>query len=410
MGIDTSMYQTMQPAQAPDVGAAMQRAMTLSNLGLQNQNAQLANQQAQYQMQGQQAMRQAFADNTDENGNLNRQGAISQIARVNPQMAMQLGQSMTAMDKSRAEAQKSQMESTHATLSVTVPAMKDLLTNTPPDQRAAVWPKIREQLINSAGVDPSKLPDHYDEGLFQHAYYQGSQMKEQLDNTLAQTSITEKQAQTKKDLADAAKTESETYERNPGILGQNNDPAQLVPYKVPKDLQPKVYEEIKTAEDTKALTPKILAAFEKGSSRNPIVAAQGQREFEGLINTTVKDTEGTARQAAFDSIHHTMTPSGLTASPGENATKRRTVIEYLQSKQSAPIARSRGIDLRKFDSTSPYQDKQTPSTGDSLGGNSAYASDKAPTFNPGAIVMDKKGNHYTVGPDGETLVPVQGKR
>lgn len=133
--------------------------------------------------------------------------------------------------------------------------------------------------------------------------------------------------------------------------GGKTDPAVLVPYLVPKEQQAKVFEEIKNAADVKALTPQILAAFDRGSSRNPVEAAQGQKEFEGLINTTVKEQEGTVRQAAMDSIHRTMTPSGLLAMPGENESKRRTIMEYLAAKRSAPVAKAHHIDLEKFDST-----------------------------------------------------------
>lgn len=130
-----------------------------------------------------------------------------------------------------------------------------------------------------------------------------------------------------------------------------SDPSQLVPLLVPEARQKDVFEEIKNAQDTRRITPQIIDAFKRGSSRNPNEAAQGQREFEGLINTTVKEQEGTARQAAFDSIHKNMTPSGISAFPGENKAKLRTVMEYLGSKSSAPQAKGFNIDLDKFQTT-----------------------------------------------------------
>lgn len=110
-------------------------------------------------------------------------------------------------------------------------------------------------------------------------------------------------------------------------------------------------EEIKNNQDLNALSPKIISAFQKGSSRNPNTAAQGQREFEALINTTVKETEGTARQAAFKSIHDTMTPSGITGFPGENDAKMRTVKEYLASHSASPMSKAIGVDLTRYPST-----------------------------------------------------------
>lgn len=140
------------------------------------------------------------------------------------------------------------------------------------------------------------------------------------------------------------------------VAGQ--DPSQFVPYVVPEAQQKEVAEEIQKAQNTKSLAPQILAAFDRGSSRNPVVAAQGQREFEGLINTTVAEKEGTARIAAFESIHKNMTPSGFSAAPGENTARRRTVEEYLAANSSAPMAKAHGIDLSKFNSTSPYMNEE----------------------------------------------------
>lgn len=143
---------------------------------------------------------------------------------------------------------------------------------------------------------------------------------------------------------------------NPRTDMSQVDPAQLVTYVVPEHHQKQVFEEIKGAQNANALTPKIMDAFARGSSRNPITAAQGQRDFEALINTTVADLEGTAREAAFESIHKNMSPSGITATPGENAVKAKTVLNYLASKAAAPTAKGYGIDLSKFKSTStdPY--------------------------------------------------------
>lgn len=131
----------------------------------------------------------------------------------------------------------------------------------------------------------------------------------------------------------------------------NMDPAILVRHVVPQEHQKQVFDEIKDAQNTHAISKKILDAFDRGSSRNPVASAQGRREFEGLINTTVTDLEGTAREAAFNSIHNNMSPSGTSALPGENEARRRTVENYLASKMSAPTAKGYGIDLTKFLST-----------------------------------------------------------
>jgi hypothetical protein len=130
------------------------------------------------------------------------------------------------------------------------------------------------------------------------------------------------------------------------------DPAVFVKYMVPGDRQKDVLGEIKRAQDTSQIAPQIMAAAKRAASRNPVEHANGAREFEALINTTVQDLEGTVKQAAIDSIHHNLTPSGITATPGENESKIRAVKEYLGAKASAPTAKAFGIDLNQFGSTS----------------------------------------------------------
>ena len=135
----------------------------------------------------------------------------------------------------------------------------------------------------------------------------------------------------------------------------NVDPAVYVPHLVPPAEQAKVFDEIKDAQNVKGLTPKIMKAFDDASQFSvaktlPGLEGAGQKEFSGLINTTVKEQEGTARQAAFDSIAKNMRPQ-FGDSDATLAKKRQTTLDYLASKASAPTAKGYGIDLAKFPST-----------------------------------------------------------
>lgn len=173
----------------------------------------------------------------------------------------------------------------------------------------------------------------------------------------------EKLAQKNKEIDQASakrKNDIEAYSAGmPGSQGAgpknasdpNTDPSTLINYMVQPKQREKVSEEIKNAQDIVALKPQILAAYDRGTSKNPVEAAQGQKQFEALINTTVKEQEGTARQAAFDSIHKNMSPKGITGLPGEADSRRESVIGYLGSKASAPVAKANGIDLSKFHTT-----------------------------------------------------------
>lgn len=380
MALDASIYGNVAPPQPIALQNPMdvaQKAMSMAQLGMQYQ-------QTARQMQTQAAIQSAYMRNTDPTtGKLDQDGVLSELGKTNPMAAQQVSGQFAQANEAKAKAQSAQVDAAQKTLSYTVPAMH-YLAGMPEDQRAAAYPEVIKQ-IKAAGAPIPNMPDQYDPGHFSQVYSMtdaiGTRMKDYLENQKTQ-------AGTEKDLADAAKTRSETIQRIPDSLA-GDDPAKMVAGRVPKDLQAKAFEEIKNAKDINALSPKIMAAFEKGSSRNPLTAAQGQREFEGLINTTVKETEGTARQAAFDSIHKTMTPSGTLAAPGENDSKARTVLEYLQSKAAAPITGGHGIDLTKYASTSPYQPPSKSNDaggGPSLGGQTANAA-SVPPAPAGTILM-----------------------
>lgn len=379
MPLDPSIYQNVsapQPTPLQNPMDVAQKAMSMAQLGLQYQ-------QTARQMQQQAAIQGAYMRNTDPTtGQLDKAGVLSELGRTAPMAAQQVSSQFTQADEAKAKAQAAQTDAAQKTLSFTVPAMH-YLAGMPEDQRAEAYPGVMKQL-SDAGVNTQNMSSSYDAGHFRQVYSMvdqvGTKMKDYLENQKTQ-------AGTEKDLAEAAKARAETPKAFQGKIDPSMDPAELVRTQVPKDQQQKAFEEVKNAQDIKALAPKIREAFLMGSSRNPMTAAQGQRMFEGLINTTVKDAEGTTRQAAFDSIHNTMTPSGTFASPGENDNRWKTVENYLSSKASAPIAKGSGVDLAKFDSTSPYKISRQVTAGEpSMGGQTANAA-SIPPAPSGTILM-----------------------
>lgn len=141
------------------------------------------------------------------------------------------------------------------------------------------------------------------------------------------------------------------------LRGQNSDtdPASLVPLRVPKDLHEAVYKEIERAQDTRRMAGKISEAYNaavedlktvKGTI-NPVHAAALQQ----ALMPTFKDLEGTVRQAAIDSAKKNFTPTKLDLITGDSDVRKRSLEDYIQSKASAPRAKSYGIDLDKFKST-----------------------------------------------------------
>lgn len=135
------------------------------------------------------------------------------------------------------------------------------------------------------------------------------------------------------------------------------DPAQLVQQMVPKELQPKAYEEIGAAQETVKNAPGILKAFDNAANNIhavdiiPGMQNVDQKAMHTLLGPTFKDVEGTVRQAAMDNLFGNVTPQ-----VGDNANtinvKRGALMGYLKSKSSAPINKGNGVDLSRFSSTS----------------------------------------------------------
>lgn len=342
MPIDTSAFdlgfQNFKQPEMPDYLGSMGRAMSLKDLAL-------GAQAKQQQFNDQAAMRQAYAQNLGQDGRVNPSGLYSSLVQSGAgHLIPQAQEQITRLNKDSAEAQSKQAEAYNAAKGI-LANQYAIVKSLPPEKQEAEFERLKAEGIKQ-GVDPRFYPDHYDPGHFVHDDYLAASSTPSLNNKKTA-------AETEKALAEAAKTRSETIKQNPQGV-QADDPATLVPHFIPKEHQAKALEEIKNAQNIKSLAPKIDAAFKRASSRNPNEAANGRKEFEALINTTVTDLTGTARQAEFDSIHNNLTPSGLLARPGENEAKHQALINYLAAKSAAPTAKAYGIDLAKYNSTSPY--------------------------------------------------------
>lgn len=140
------------------------------------------------------------------------------------------------------------------------------------------------------------------------------------------------------------------------------DPAMLVPSRVPEHHQENVYKEIERAQDTRRMSNAILKAFDDAAKEQTVLktgagylrTSPSLKLLHQALQPTFKDLEGTVRQAAMDNTFSNVSPA---AGDFEStiAKKRAGLIDYLQSKASAPRAKSFGIDLDKFESTSPQK-------------------------------------------------------
>jgi hypothetical protein len=145
-------------------------------------------------MQSQMAMRQAFADNVDpQTGQINQQGALSEVGKTYPLAVPQLQSQFSQMDKAAADAQAAKMDAIQKTATVTGPAW-EYLAGLPSDQRAQAYPQILQQ-IQDQGVDTSHMPSTYDPGFFSQTYATWRQMKPSIDAQVAKSEMAKNYAE-----------------------------------------------------------------------------------------------------------------------------------------------------------------------------------------------------------------------
>lgn len=142
------------------------------------------------------------------------------------------------------------------------------------------------------------------------------------------------------------------------------DPSMLVGQLVPKELQPKAYEEIGRAQNVAKNKEAILAAFDRAADEmhsggtGVLNAATlghyespGQKALMQLLLPNFKQIDGTVRQAAMDETFKNVVPTGWNMKDAVQS-KRQALVNWMQSEMSAPITKGNGIDLSRFASTS----------------------------------------------------------
>lgn len=410
MADGSNIYQAIAPipVNMPNLADNASKALSLSQMNMQNQNMQL-------HIQQQQAMRAAYAKNTGPDGNLDQAGFMSDIGKAAPQMALDLGEKFNKMNKDSAEATIAHLNAVQQIHDTAMPYMQ-YVDKAAPDQKPQVFSEAMKQLEARIGPENMKnIPQDssgnyiYDPGDFKQKIGQMRETPQYLERLKSQAGIANTNSGTQKNYAEARKIISETGIRAPL---NPNDPASLVPYNVPKDHQSAAFKEIDSAENTKKMASSIMSSFEDavkdtqgvGTVTSYLKTPRSAQALHQALQPTFKDLEGTVRQAAMDNTFKNITPTGVDTENDIN-TKRQALQDYLQSKMSAPISRSYGINLIKFPSTSPLSSTSKKVSNDSGGviPNANAAQGGSPVGVPsGQIVMNF--------PDGQTkLVPVEQK-
>lgn len=96
----------------------------------------------------------------------------------------------------------------------------DSISGLSSEQRAAAWPKVRQELVQGGIVKPDEYPEQYDEGLYRQNLMRFQQSKEGIDKQL-------KMAQIGKLNREAGAAGLEEYQTNYGVARTKDDAKQL---------------------------------------------------------------------------------------------------------------------------------------------------------------------------------------
>ena len=430
MAIDTSMYGNVQVPQAniPSPVDMATKAITLNQLGMQNQALQYQRLQQQQQFAAAQSVRQAYSDNTDQNGNLNRQGFLSDLGK-NAYTAGQVTgyqKQFAENDKAQAEAKQQQVETAQRILSITEPALEHL-ASMPEDQRAAAYQGVMKQ-VAAQGVPMDQVPPTYDPGWFQQAYVNAKRSKDYLANMNSQADIASKQAQTAKTISETGEYGSPQYKQGAEELAkfkddivdassrkttgslidarnradrilslvgrQKNEPDQQY-YARLNQYMPQVGTEIGTS----------LAAIMQGGIPNESIQ-------EKLAPDTMQSKLAELQQK-FQAEPSAANQGKLLAAYSDIAQKLRDFsAQRLQettdrARSAYPYANryfSKEMDKISSPILSPGSAQSQDSTDTQMAGSKNKSGSK---FSSGDLVL-YQGKHYKVGPDGDSLIPVKG--
>ncbi len=144
------------------------------------------------------------------------------------------------------------------------------------------------------------------------------------------------------------------------------DPAQTVPFLVPKEQQKDVYKEIEKAQSASQNGDKILQLYDQAIKENTVMRTgagwlrtpQSIQGIHALSLPMIHDAEGRVNEFELKTIDDLLPKPGN--SEAKNAANRANLEAFINQKKQAPTAKAYGIDLQNFASTSSDTAKRLP--------------------------------------------------
>lgn len=432
MPIDTSIYQQLRPAEAPDLLGMAGKVMTLSQLAMQNRKLKREEDESD-------ALKSAFAKGLGPNGQFDRKLVLSELGKVNPVKALEV---QSAFKKLESE----DLEQKTKTLGFQINQLgaAGQLALSAKDQ--ASYERALAQ-AKAMGLDVSQMPLQFDPGLVrQYAVLSLNQAERlQAQKQMLDEEITRGKAplERKKLIADINKTNAETGK----VLNESSPQKALTVGQKAADesfakdaadyyygggkasvekniaLLNSAIDELRTNPDlTGGISTRlpVLGSDTAQDTINPKMAAV-RDQIRGAIQGTLKQVLGgqyTERegQAIFNRAFNPR------LSTQENVARATAELEALKR-----MAQEKDASMESFLAAGTLKGYRPGATNLALGSpqgpapqgsgipgvGTTYADGAGPKASPPKVpagsVVSVGGKHYTVGPDGDTLIPVKGK-
>lgn len=144
------------------------------------------------------------------------------------------------------------------------------------------------------------------------------------------------------------------------------DPAQTVPFLVPKEQQKEVYKEIEKAQSAAQNGDKILSLYDQAIKENTVMRTgagwlrtpQSIQGIHAMALPMIHDAEGRVNEFELKTIDDLLPKPGN--SEAKNAANRANLEAFINQKKQAPTAKAYGIDIQNFNSTSSDSAKRLP--------------------------------------------------
>ncbi len=193
MALDTSIYQQLRPVEQPDFIGIAGKAANLSALSMQNR-------QAAQTMGDQDAVRQAYARNIGADGQLNRAGVLSDLARSAPTQAVAQQGQFAQMDAAQADQKQKVLAD-----KVNQMGMAAQLAMSAKDQNS--YNAMIGHMKDNLGLDTSHMPAQFDPGYMRSLANASLAQQDRLKAMMGTSEMDINQA---KAPGDRAKTAAET--------------------------------------------------------------------------------------------------------------------------------------------------------------------------------------------------------